>query len=50
MASAYVSSGTSREMPGAGFIDMSLEVVTLPVGNPRLLQEIRNRLPGREWA
>ena len=97
MTSTGVSSNTSVEMPGAGTVDMKLEVVTLPVsgvdraksfyrslgwrldadirrgdafravqltpphsacsiafshldGNGWLLQEIKTRLPGREWT
>ena len=48
MASSDVGSSTSTEMPEIGTIDMKLEVVTLPDGG-RLLQEVKARLPGREF-
>lgn len=33
MASTDVSGNTSAQMPGAGTVDMKLEVVTLPVSD-----------------
>jgi hypothetical protein len=48
MASSDVGTSASTEMPEIGTIHMKLEVVTLPDGG-RLLQEVKARLPGREF-
>ena len=50
MSSTQSSADVATEGPAAGNVEMKLEVVVLPGdpdGNGWLLQEIKERLPGR---